>query len=66
MAIALTSTGVDDFGTAPVRVYFYKKGNSPQVSGTVVSVENGTIVIAPTGTESKISTIVDIIEKSAH
>lgn len=67
LAVSLTSTGVDDFSTASVRVYFYKNGVSPSVAGTVVSVENGTIVLSyENPSDPKIAKILEIIQASAR
>ena len=67
MMIATTATGVTDFATAPVQVWFYRKVPATPPSPQSVTTEKGILYIKNNDTtgSAKIGKIVETILQSA-
>lgn len=68
LAVGLSATGVSDFSSAPVRVYYFAGANAQgSVTGQEKSLEKGTLVIQDDGSKDpKIQKIIETILASAH
>lgn len=69
LAVSLTSTGVEDFATSDVRVYFYKTPSSEAIAGArQVNLANGGVIVIDGGnsTNPKVQKMMDIIQMSAN
>lgn len=65
IAVGLTSSGVDAFATADVRVYFFKVTPANPPEGKQVPITNGVLYISGDASNPKIAKIIDTIEASA-
>lgn len=65
MAMSLDAVGVEDFDTAPVRVWFYKIKPANPPSDQSLTLSNGTLYVSSSSDESKIQKIVTDIFASA-
>lgn len=69
LAVSLTSTGVEDFATSDVRVYFYKTPSAEAIAGArQVNLANGGVIVIDGGnsTNPKVQKMMDIIQMSAN